>query len=442
LRTSTTAPIAASTARSLVTELDTHWLPDPWGWADLLAGQAWRAEELRTALGALIVPLIGKRPRRIPILDEEMQLGLMRAALPFLLRHDRRLSRGVFAYRMAKDGSIAHYRAALESRLLLEQELYARAQWVARADVKSFFTSVNLRTFEAAGKSLRNESPTLYGVLARLEDGLGYVLPEGYAAARSLSNICLQPIDNALELQEFTRWVDDYRVFSDHRGEAQRVIEEMRFAARAIGLELSEEKTRVVPADAERDNDVVSIVDHDNDRCHVETTFLGSPPTSRLERILRFELRTATARMDARILDQLLSMAIPEIPATALPRLAAALAVLPWSSRSEALLIRLLSVDDELTEWRCGRLAYAAWFLPSGVVSRVVPRLSEVYGRSQSLRPILLRVFARHAPELVVQLVERFGGVSARCVELASREARRDHVVGSAIPRPPLHSYL
>jgi hypothetical protein len=425
-----------------VTELDTHWLPDPWGWADLLAGEAWRAEELRTALGALIVPLIGKPPRRIPILDEEMQLGFMRAALPFLLRHDRHLARGVFAYRIGEDGSIGHYRTALASRLLLEQELYARTKWVARADVKSFFASVNLRTFEAAGKYLRNESPSLYGWFARLEDGLGYVLPEGYAAARSLSNICLQPIDNALASQEFTRWVDDYRVFSHNRGEAQRAIEQMSAAARRIGLELSEEKTRVVPADDERDIDVVSIVDHDSDRCHVETTVLGFPLMSRLERTLRFELRTATARMDARILDQLLGMTGPEIPATALPRLAAALAVLPWSSCSEALLIRLLSLEDELTEWRCGRLAYAAWFLPSDVVSRVVPRLSEVYGRSQSLRPILLRVFARHAPELVGQLVERFGGVSARCVELASREACRAHVVGKATPQPPLHSYL
>lgn len=414
---------------SLEAELDTHWLPDPWQWSDL-AYRTWHRDDLASAVCLLTVPLIDKSPLDVPILDEASQLELLQGVLSLLASSDSHLSPGVLAYRYSPAVGIEHYRAALARRVEMEAELRQTARFVARVDVASFFPSVTLRVIEAT-YALDAAAPSLHQMLRQLQYRLGYVLPEGYAASRALSNFCLRPVDGALNGRPFTRWVDDFRIFAPTECSAWKAVDAVRGAVVRLGLQVSDAKTAVQRAAVDV-NDLVSVVGH-TDGEHLT-------PTS--DRFLRYAIRRATDNGDVSLLSELLGDGT-NVPAAAIPRVAQALATFPNLPTRKGIIAALLAAEDELAGWRCGRLAYALWHWPTLDVVDYIPLLRQRFEVHTAIRPILLRCFARHAPDLAMELIARDVRVSARCREWVHAEAageRRDP--NGRLRPPPVASFL
>jgi hypothetical protein len=72
-------------------------------------------------------------------------------------------------------------------------------------------------------------------------------LPAGYGDARLIGNLILAHVDSRLSVP-FTRWVDDYRLFVNSKGDAAKLLSELETALRELGLELNGAKTQIMPS--------------------------------------------------------------------------------------------------------------------------------------------------------------------------------------------------
>src|SRR6266545_4826813 len=268
----------------------------------------------------------------------------------------------------------------------------------------------------------------------QFERWFGYALPEGYAASRALANICLLSLDASITAP-FTRWLDDYRIFVGSQREGQRIAGRLARAAAGFGYQLSESKTRVLRCSEIEEQSYSSLDGHAEEENpvidEVLATVQAPPITVNRERRLRLLLRLAAKQQDAHLLEALAGIEAHHLPASSLPRLSYALAVCPYTAASERVFCKLWELDDELAEWRNLRLAYVLWYWPSEFVSRYKDRLVEAYTRHEATRIPLIRVFAKHLPQLSVKLAP--GGAefaSSRARYLAAFE-------GGKHPRPP-----
>lgn len=392
--------------RSFRRELDTDWLPDPWGWRDLTAdGSDLAGVGTQDHIETMKVGLVGGRQREVPLLSTGLRLRLQLAAARLLETGQSNLSDGVRGYRLEPDGTIVHYRRELARRRDVERELAVRWPVVGVTDLRRFFRSLTLPMIERA------LSPYLTGgtalavlpVLRDLEASIGYAVPEGYAAARALASLCLAELDSEVS-QPFSRWIDDYRIFVSDGASAERALDEFRTAASTLGYEVASEKTRIRDSAYLRGVST-SLGDHDEDVVDpsAEARGLlaarGSIEPATFERRMRFLVRLAAERQETEIVELLAAGSASELPAAVVPRLAWLIAATADAAAARALAEKLLSVDDDLASWRALRLGAAFWYLPQEATGNHLSRIEELCAASGSVRSAWLRTIARHVPE-------------------------------------------
>lgn len=441
--------VRPSALRSLQDELDTEWVPDPWGLADFHAGdtQLPGVADLESPL-RLTVPFLGGRTRTVPLLDPWARLLFQQLATSAARTAEPLLRTGVCAYRLRRDDTIEHYRSALELRYQFENDLAEQYPLVLRLDIRSFFPSVRLELLDSVLPT--TDGPNgLRALLSRFLDWFGYVLPEGYSASRALANTALVPVDTAVS-SPFTRWVDDYHVFCRSDFEATCAEDGVQRAAAQLGLSLSEVKTRVLESKAAVDsaNSSALGLHHSAEITDVANGYRDAPVSwsndASAERRLRLALRLAADRRDDSLLSVLIEGGADHIPASALPRLAWLLAVAPWTDGSTDLVADLLDIDDHFRQWRAARLGAALWYAPTDVVAILTDTLEELMIESPVAQPILARVLARHRPNRLWDLHDLSTSASwNRAWSLAAAEAGGVRHPDLAVWRsPPVLSFL
>jgi hypothetical protein len=395
-------PRSADVAASLAAELDTEWAPDPWRWADLRFRPAdWmHRSAVDDELSTLVVPFVGGRPRVAPLLGVPARIRFQIAATEVTAELDSCLSPTVLAYRVGADRVVEHYRTALARRRSVEQAFTGEFEFVGLADIERFFLTVR---FDLLRRVLSASSgwSALASVLSAFTTAYGHPLVAGHAAARALANFALLPVDGCLQ-SRFTRWVDDYRVYSHSEEGARAAIEALTAGAARVGLSLNHAKSVVLPSREVFHHDYVSVVSHSD----LEATPYPVSPDFEIqdERRLRLALRLATQNRDDAWLRSLATLDPTVIPASALPRLTTLLATCPWTDASTGLVENLLTIDDDYANWRALRLAYALWYAPSDAMGSLLKPLRLAAERCDGVRHIAARVFARHAPEILWDL--------------------------------------
>lgn len=450
-RTAATLPeasVAESPVTSIRAEADTDWAPDPWDWA--YPARGWfrpNASELLDALKhspEALVPFLGGRVRAVPLLDPAFRFRLHSLAIRAAQAVDHIMPKGVLAYRAAHHQSdFIHYRVAARQRREYEQRLADEAAFVLITDIRSFFPRTQPEHItEPVGAFDTKLAAELEMLLQMALEVRGYPLPEGYAASRALSNIALSTLDSVIP-HPFTRWVDDYRVFVPSETSAHATLNVMRERAAQLGFELSTQKTYVVEvAKASR---TPSSLDSDKTLpTKIGSMFAGlaaADPREK-ERKLRLLLRFAGEARDSAMLERIADLP-GGLPATALPRLAFALARCPWSPASERLLDDQLGLSDELSHWRWMRLGYALWYSPTQYIASRTEEIRHAYRHSPIAQPVLARVIAKHTGRAMDYSGDWWHHSSARHLSLARAEAD-----GLAAPLeqpfapPPIKSYL
>ena len=137
------------------------------------------------------------------------------------------------------------------------RELEQGYEWVVDADLKDFFGSAEHDKI----MELINQRVSDGRVLTLLESimKVGYMedkqlhhttrgVPQGGVVSPLISNILLTPFDREMRRKEYrlTRFADDWLVTCRTRTEAQTVLKFARKVLKKLGVELNEEKTRIV----------------------------------------------------------------------------------------------------------------------------------------------------------------------------------------------------
>jgi hypothetical protein len=453
---------ASPTIASLQRELDTDWAPDPWSWRDLVGSaidQLGPDDVSEEKPAQLAVPFLGGRLRHVPLLGPLTRILLQRSVARSVASTEVNLSPGVLAYRLQPDGTIEHYRSALRNRWRVERALLETHRYVLVTDLRAFFSTVSTSMVERALSELgATRSQDLLILLKEFEGWFGYALPEGYAASRTLANVCLHPLDKSITAP-FTRWLDDYRIFVSSRREAQRITSNLAEVANRLGYKLSKAKTRVIPSNEFDANTFSSLGGHAEEGEDIFDEVLAAieapHPEVDNERRLRLLLRLCAEQRDTGLLDALAEIGAHHLPGSSLPRLSYALASCPVTTSSSRIFCRLWELDDELTEWRRLRLSYVLWYWPTDFVVSYSKQLVATYKDYQAPRLPLIRVFAKHSPELVSKLAAPGLGLTAsRARYMATLESggnpRLPRQLGEYIRSPqaaiehgpPIESYL
>jgi hypothetical protein len=440
-----TSRLTMATVRAVAAEEDTDWAPDPWHLKDfsVSAGMFLPAPSELNGPERLKVAFLGGRSRLVPILDPWTRLAFHQATTDVLGIADQRLSPSVLAYRMAEAGRIEHYRSALVRRRDVELTYATEYPVGLVVDIASFFPSVSLDLLD----EILHMEPGWMRVRTILTDfhrTFGYVLPEGYGAARALGNMALLPLDGVI-VAPYTRWVDDYRIFCRSKEEAHEILGAMSDQAEAMGLRLSRSKTRIVPT-IDFTLTTSSVIEHHVDELDGlgDSTDLFDGASN--ERRLRLILRIAAEHCDTRVLAHVEALGSEQVPATVLPRLSWLLAASPWTSTSTKIVSDLIQIDDDLRPWRLVRLAAAIWYAPAAEARELIDLACPYLESDEVLRPLLARLVARHCPE-------RLGGLRylsdtdawKRAFSLGQDEIRARSGEGPDVVSgigPPVASYL
>jgi hypothetical protein len=382
---------------SLQRDLDTDWVPEPWSWTE---PELFPPDLTSSGLRSLDVPLLDGRSRNVPVLSGEWLLRLQGAVRRVMVIKDRELSDGVFAYRMQADGTIEHYRQALDRWRVRNVVLTARHRVVAVTDIASFFPCSRIDALTPLLADCPGASE-LQDILGQVNDHFGHVLPEGYSAARCLANLYLSEVDSASTVP-FTRWMDDYVFFCDSDDHANTVLNAVARAAGRCGLELSLPKTRIVSSA------VVSTVAGTGPTQYEDLLRCLPDLLTTNDRAASLLLYLALERNDSAPLE-VLGREEPEIlPASIMPRLAWLLRTVAWTETSTRLIETLLAVEDRWSEWRRTRLATALWYGPKGAVEACRTFLVDAVERQDSAAAMAGRVLARHLPEDVMKRIDIF----------------------------------
>jgi hypothetical protein len=424
--------VLAPDLTSIRRELDTDWVPDPWAWAkpELLA-----TELVLSRLNTLRVPLLGGRARTVPLLAGEWRFHLQAAVRRVMRQCDPELSDGVVAYRMLPDGTIEHYRDALHTRQARNTFLSARHPIIAVTDIARFFPSISTKSIESVIPRGDDLSKLLI-VLECLEEQYGYVLPEGYAAARCLANCCLAPLDSTIKVP-FTRWVDDYAIFCSDDLEAGEVLGTLGKVASEQGLRLSELKTEIRLSTEHNLAVTSSVIDHGSTEYRQLLNTLPDLLTNN-DRAARLLLHLAAEKNDADPLRVLLDSEPSALPPTLMPRLAWFLASIPWSEESTHLVESLLSVEDEWFAWRRARLAGALWYGPESAVDACHEALVRAIEDGAPGAAMSARVLAQKRPDEITKRIDFFDDERERLLLTAEAASPTTY---ESLP-PPIASFL
>lgn len=423
----------------LVPELETDWSPDPWRWSHLPDPLALEDAYENAALESvtwLKVPFPRGRPRVVPVLAPWTRALHTSVANLLAAGAEGTLHDGVFGFRSDGKGALESYRSALVRRGEYARHQIAAFGHALTADVRTFFRSIGSAglTQHVVAREVEPVQELAEATLGLITAQVGYPVPEGYNASRAIASLLLRPVDEAIDLP-FSRWIDDYKIFSTNPLVLLETLLLLESALALIDLELNSEKSRVT-ASNEIDINYVGSLDCSHHEIEaikrLPDLLAGSLPE---EKQVRYLFRIAAEHFDNDVLDLIGDNAL-RIPDIALPRIAWVIGSHPDHPGSARLLDRLLDLETEYAEWRFLRLSYALWYTPTSAIRDLVPRLLVAAERFPTTRGVIARVLARHQPEAIRSrfLAEQF---STRERELILKEAR-----GADMHGPPLRSYL
>jgi hypothetical protein len=242
-------PDAEGVLAHLAEDFVTAWIPDALAGVDYPALLR-QPNAVPDRAATLCVPRAGRAPMRVPVLGFDRLLALHVACDPFRENLDERLHPGVCGYRTGATSSTGYQGEYERFREFVKAGVTEHA-WSATADVESFFPSVTAEVILGAVSELSTplDVDRLAAVLRDFSANGLSALPAGYADARMLGNLVLAAADDVLDVA-FTRWVDDYRLFSDDEGALRKALCQISDALRPLGLRLNPRKQRVLQREA------------------------------------------------------------------------------------------------------------------------------------------------------------------------------------------------
>lgn len=423
----------------LARELETDWAPDPWSWGyclDLRSFDgAYEAATLEFPLWLDVPFPMGSR-RRVPLLGPWTRAIHTSVAHLLATHEDGSLREGVYGFRTDGQGMLEHYRSALARRRTYERELVANHDFVLTADVREFFRSITEATLaETVLSQLSGPIRSAATAVTQLVSAhVGYPIPEGYNASRSIASLVMRPVDASIDLP-FSRWIDDYKIFSSGPSTLEEASDSLAAAARGIDLELNPAKSRISRS-FQLDTSYVGSLDcavHDVKAIGGLAEAMSSDRPN--EKRIRFLVRLATEHSDDSALETL-GQNLANVPDIAMPRIAWLIGSQPDHPSTPNIVEALLDSESDYAEWRFLRLAYAMWYLPTSAVTKLIPQMLPAAVRWPSTRSIIGRVLARHAPNALrsISLLEH---IPSRDHELLLKEMN-----GHEMPGPPIRSYL
>ena len=190
-----------------------------------------------------------KRPLGIPTVRDRVVETAMRAVLePIFERDFAEHSYGFRPKRGCKE-------ALRRVNYLLKQGY----NWVADADLKSYYDTIPREPLLARVEEKVADGPVLTLIAAYLQQGVmeGMKLwqpdagtPQGAVISPLLSNIYLNPLDHLMAASgfEMVRYADDFVIMCRSEEEAQRAVALVQQWTVEAGLTLHPEKTRIVDA--------------------------------------------------------------------------------------------------------------------------------------------------------------------------------------------------
>lgn len=366
------------------------WVPDVLGWGDaeaLIEDPEDRLDEIET----MYYPKPDGTLMSVPLLGARNLARLHRVTDALRGRADESLAPGVCGYRRGAEVGLSYSRENLRFHEFSSAEADS-VEFVAVADVAKFFEHAPWNLVLASAADLLPTAEERRDLERFASDavasGLRY-LPAGYADARLLGNLVLRRADAALG-DRFTRWVDDYRIFTPTEEEARGQLDALRAALDIDGLKLNESKTRVMGAaefTAGSGSSLQSVYHPDVEsadqvRAALRSVFAaaaGDPVGQR--RSIRFVLPRMANERDEIAVEWALRM-LPTIPWEA-PRLCAYLAAFAHrgdvAESIEAALLDAVTADNT---WFATRLA--ALTTRTGISAATAEDLSAGLGRTSS----------------------------------------------------------
>jgi Reverse transcriptase (RNA-dependent DNA polymerase) len=162
--------------------------------------------------------------------------------------------RRVFSYRFSPDDNRKSlFLSDAWSQFIEEAEKLARTySHVVITDIADFYGRLYHHRIENSLSQVASEQglPKKVDQLLRAySGGVSYGLPVGGPAARALSELALNRVDQLLEMRgiAFLRFADDYRIFANSEADAYaNLIELTELLHRHEGLTLQKQKTRVL----------------------------------------------------------------------------------------------------------------------------------------------------------------------------------------------------
>lgn len=429
-------------AEALSAELDTDWAPDPWAWTAPPGNT--RLLEGISDQDVVTLPFVGGRRRRVTLLPFSWRAALHSVGATLAWRARKHLRSSVFGYTATNSRTLSHYRAEYSRRLAREIALMNEYPWRATLDIARFFESTSLEwLIRSTAPYIRNtvEQDVLNQLGSRLVALTGSPLPAGYGGARALANLCLLDIDKHIE-SPFTRWVDDYRLFSPNERAAHEALTTLRGVVEASPYSVAARKSAVdykTSTDGEAEGSLLD--DHpeitDVEKAITELSHAWSNTSAVCrERRLRHLLRLSAERQEPAALGPVRDIAEQGFPAAAIPRLAWYLSTVADKPDSWYVLREQLQVDDEYRVWRTLRLAPAIWFFPRQAATPMATLLEEGARRSPAVHIAVARVQAKHHGTQFLSAASPDSPDVRRALSLA----RREHDF-SDLP-PPMRTFL
>lgn len=228
---------------TLSEDISTAWIPDVLANADLAAISDHPTLQLEE-LTEIWVPRPGGGAMQAYALPPSLHLQLHHTVDPLRDIVDSLLRPTVCGYRRGAQADES-YRSEHDRFMSLTRAELENRPYVLVADIENFFQSLPWDTVLHSLRQLLELSyglPELFELLER--KGVRH-LPPGYADARMLANLVLHPTD-AIIPADFTRWVDDYRIFLSGPTTPVALIADIETNLRLHGLHLNPAKVRFI----------------------------------------------------------------------------------------------------------------------------------------------------------------------------------------------------
>ncbi|MDN4171320.1 RNA-directed DNA polymerase [Nocardioides sp. SOB77] len=389
----------------LAEDLATRWVPDVL--ADVDLGEAVLDPRVaKEDVRLTDVPRVGGGVRRAPVLSGSALSALRSAVQPLREVSDEVLDPAVCGYRLGATGDVSYSEEYRRFRAFAEA-LSEQSSWVVVADVSNFFDSVSPHAVRLALRSdFESAIEPMVDLLLQFRRRGVAGLPAGYGDARLIANAVLAPVDRALGVP-FTRWIDDYRIFTSTRAEADRVVQSLRNALGQLDMRLNDAKLEIMPTlEYRRTRHGVPLdsVYHPQDEpenavsAALRSVFISAVSTGDRRR-LRFVLPRLARELDPSAIDY--AFAALHANSIDAPRLVHYLSAFA-SDDAVAARIRALASEPALSDWVLMRIVplLCRIDLDEGAFSAIRKRATTT--DSSLLWGLLIRTLAvhHHAPTL------------------------------------------